>query len=152
MLELAGNSVTELANIAGVKPPSVSDWLNGKTKTLKSAPAIRLAKHFKINILWITEGIGPMYDQVVNLGSQSLESTPQDYLVQHRTINARPTLQGRSRLIVETAFKSKEQERIDKIILLLQTTSTEGLAVVLDTAERMAKQYPLVKKTPVSSQ
>ena len=34
LLGLANNSVTELANIAGVKPPSVSDWLNGKTKTL----------------------------------------------------------------------------------------------------------------------
>lgn len=63
LLGLANNSVTELANIAGVKPPSVSDWLNGKTKTLKSAPAIKMAKHFKLNILWITEGIGPMSDQ-----------------------------------------------------------------------------------------
>lgn len=62
LLELAGNSVTALANIAGVKPPSVSDWLNGKTKSLKSGPAIKIAKHFKLNVLWVTEGIGPMRD------------------------------------------------------------------------------------------
>lgn len=60
LLEKADNSVTALANIAGVKPPSVSDWLNGKTKTLKSASAIRLAKHFGVNVLWLTEGVGPM--------------------------------------------------------------------------------------------
>lgn len=62
VLEMAGNSVTKLANIAGVKPPSVSDWLNGKTKTLKSGPALRVAKHFGINQQWLTEGIGQMRD------------------------------------------------------------------------------------------
>ncbi len=44
MLELVGNSRTELAKIAGVKPPSVSDWLNGKTKSLQIEPATRLAR------------------------------------------------------------------------------------------------------------
>ncbi|MBV5337559.1 MAG: helix-turn-helix transcriptional regulator [Deltaproteobacteria bacterium] len=60
LLEKADNSVTSLAKIAGVKPPSVSDWLNGKTKSLKAASAIRMARHFNINVLWLTEGIGQM--------------------------------------------------------------------------------------------
>jgi SOS-response transcriptional repressor LexA len=58
LLELAGGSVTELAKIAGVKPPSVSDWLNGKTKSLKGAPAARIVKKFNLNPTWVTEGIG----------------------------------------------------------------------------------------------
>lgn len=60
LLEQVGNSPTRMAEIAGVKPPSVSDWVNGKTKNLKTAPALRLAKHFKVNLLWLTEGAGPM--------------------------------------------------------------------------------------------
>lgn len=59
MLGLADNSLTRLADIAGVKPPSVSDWLNGKTKTLKATPALRLARHFGLNPQWVSEGIGP---------------------------------------------------------------------------------------------
>lgn len=60
VLEMADNSITKLANIAGVKPPSVSDWLNGKTKTLKAGPSLRVAKHFGISQQWLTEGVGQM--------------------------------------------------------------------------------------------
>jgi transcriptional regulator with XRE-family HTH domain len=59
LLDLAGGSLKGLAAIAGVKSPSVSDWLNGKTKAMKGTPAARIAKHFDINMLWITDGIGP---------------------------------------------------------------------------------------------
>lgn len=59
LIEEKGCTVSELANAAGVKPPSVSDWLNGKTKTLKSATALRVARFFGVNILWLTEGTGP---------------------------------------------------------------------------------------------
>lgn len=81
LLEEVGNSPTRMAEIAGVKPPSVSDWVNGKTKSLRSAPAIRLAKHFNVNMLWLTEGRGPMRDVLhssdtapaINLSYSSIE-------------------------------------------------------------------------------
>lgn len=63
LLEQVGSSPTRMAEIAGVKPPSVSDWVNGKTKSLKTDHALRIAKHFKVNMLWLTKGIGPMQDQ-----------------------------------------------------------------------------------------
>lgn len=50
----------DLANAAGVKPPSVSGWLNGTTRTLKSATALRAAQFLRVNVLWLTEGAGPM--------------------------------------------------------------------------------------------
>lgn len=53
-----GTTLTELAGIAGVKPPSVSDWLNGKTKALKASPAIKIARHFSLNVTWLTDGVG----------------------------------------------------------------------------------------------
>lgn len=63
IMDESGLGVTEIAAIAGIKPPSVSDWLNGKTKTLKAGPALRLSKHFKVNSLWLTEDTGPMREQ-----------------------------------------------------------------------------------------
>ena len=53
-------SLSELAAAAGVKPPSVTDWTNGKTKKLQAAPAHRAAKFLGVNFLWLTEGKGPM--------------------------------------------------------------------------------------------
>lgn len=64
LLELAGGSITELAMIADVKPPSVSDWLNGKTKSLKSKPAARMAERFNLNVAWVAEGRGEMYRSI----------------------------------------------------------------------------------------
>jgi phage repressor protein C with HTH and peptisase S24 domain len=64
LLALADGSVSKLAAIAGVKPPSVSDWLNGKTQSLKAKPATRMAKHFRLNGSWVSEGVGKMRNSV----------------------------------------------------------------------------------------
>ena len=54
-----GCSLTELANAAGAKPPSVSDWLNGKTQTLKLSTALNAARFLGVEALWLAEGKGP---------------------------------------------------------------------------------------------
>ncbi len=54
-----GCTASELARAAGVKPPSVSDWLSGKTKTLKSNTALRAAAFLGVEPLWLSEGKGP---------------------------------------------------------------------------------------------
>jgi len=81
LLQLAGNSTKELANIAGVKPASVSQWVNGPTKSLAIEPATKLAKKFGLNAMWISKGVGPMKDlsPSSNSNGNSLlpESAPQ---------------------------------------------------------------------------
>ncbi len=62
LLELVGNSTKELARIAGVKPASVSQWVNGPTKSLAIEPATKLANHFGLNAMWISKGTGLMRD------------------------------------------------------------------------------------------
>lgn len=62
LLGLAGNSTKELARIAGVKPPSVSQWISGQTKSIQIEPATRLGKHFGLNPIWISKGTPPMRD------------------------------------------------------------------------------------------
>lgn len=61
LLELAGNSTKELARIAGVKPPSVSQWVSGQTKSIQIEPATRMGKHFGLNPLWISKGVLPKH-------------------------------------------------------------------------------------------
>lgn len=54
-----GISKSDLARAAGVKAPSVSDWFSGKTKEIKSAPALAVAALYGVNVLWLTQGKGP---------------------------------------------------------------------------------------------
>lgn len=75
LLGLVGNSPTELAKIAGVKPPSVSDWLNGKTKSLSIEPATKLARRFGLNPLWVSKGISPMKDLSPSSNTKPSESS-----------------------------------------------------------------------------
>lgn len=48
----------ELADAVGVKPPSVSDWLSGKSKTMEGENLLRAAKHLKVSPVWLATGNG----------------------------------------------------------------------------------------------
>lgn len=62
----------DLARACGVRPPSVSDWINGKTKTLAGTNLIRAAALLNVNAEWLGTGRGPMRlnASVVNTGSE----------------------------------------------------------------------------------
>ncbi len=49
-----------LARACGVKPPSVSDWINGKTKTVEGANLINAAEYLGVRGKWLATGLGPM--------------------------------------------------------------------------------------------
>lgn len=53
----------ELARAVGVKPPSVSDWLSGKSKTMEGPNLIRAAQFLKVNSKWLATGIGKPTDE-----------------------------------------------------------------------------------------
>lgn len=48
----------DLARAVGVKPPSVSDWLSGKSKTMEGENLLRAAKHLGVNPVWLATGKG----------------------------------------------------------------------------------------------
>lgn len=50
----------DVARAAGVKPPSVSDWLSGKSKTMEGENLIYVANYLNVNPLWLANGIGEM--------------------------------------------------------------------------------------------
>lgn len=59
-LDHSGKRPADLARACNVSPPSVSNWLSGETKSLKSATAIRAANFLGVSQLWLTEGRGSM--------------------------------------------------------------------------------------------
>ena len=60
-----GKSVGDLAGIAGVSSSAVTQWKDGPTKSLKTAPAVKLATATGFNAMWIATGIGPEKSGVV---------------------------------------------------------------------------------------
>lgn len=50
----------ELARACGVKQPSVSGWLSGKSKKMEGANLLAAAEFLKINYWWLANGTGPM--------------------------------------------------------------------------------------------
>lgn len=50
----------KLARACGVKPPSVSGWLNGKSKFLRGENLLKAAKALKVDQDWLATGRGEM--------------------------------------------------------------------------------------------
>lgn len=168
-LEAEGGGTSAAANAAGM---SQSQWSNlragaadsktGKPRGMRKETARKIEAAFQKPAGWLDVDHRSAHPS-------AMEASFREYSVQesrpisawsHASISKQqvppprpmPQLQTPQREVVEAPFRSREQERIGEILALLQTTSIEGLAVVLDTAERMAEKYPLTKKTPKSSQ
>lgn len=49
-----------LAKACGVKPPSVTDWCSGRTKTIEAAHLLKAAELLGVRAKWLVHGVGPM--------------------------------------------------------------------------------------------
>jgi phage repressor protein C with HTH and peptisase S24 domain len=58
-LNARGVKPAELARYCGVKPPSVSGWLNGDTRMLGGSNAVKTCEFLKINHDWLFNGTLP---------------------------------------------------------------------------------------------
>lgn len=54
----AGMTAAELARACKISEPSVSNWVNGRTKTLKSSTALKAAAVLGVDVAWLAEGKG----------------------------------------------------------------------------------------------
>ncbi|WP_316150469.1 helix-turn-helix domain-containing protein [Cupriavidus sp. BIC8F] len=50
----------DLARACGIKQPSVSDWLNRRTKQINGANLLAAAEVLNVNPWWLASGAGPM--------------------------------------------------------------------------------------------
>lgn len=55
----------DLARAVGVKPPSVSDWLSGKSKTMEGENLLRASKFLKVNPTWLASGSGDIQETII---------------------------------------------------------------------------------------
>lgn len=58
----SGLTQAELARACGVKPPSVSGWLSGKSKFLRGENLLSAAAALGVRQQWLATGDGPMKD------------------------------------------------------------------------------------------
>lgn len=115
-----------IARHFGMKPPSLSDWVNKGSVAKDKLP--ELWRYF-------SKVAGPEHwgmelgEWPAELSKSGDDSTQRDAGVSKK----RPP--------------TKREQRINEIVALLQKTDIEGLAVVKREAERMIEQYPLAKQT-----
>ena len=57
-IERAKVTKSELARACGVKPASVSDWLSGKSKSMRAPIAQKAAAFLNVSLLWLSTGEG----------------------------------------------------------------------------------------------
>lgn len=50
----------DLARAVGVQPPTVNDWLSGKTQSIRSHYLLRVAKELNVSPDWLASGRGTM--------------------------------------------------------------------------------------------
>lgn len=60
-LDEKGATQADLARAAGVKSPSVSNWLSGETKQLKGTSLVKAAAFLGVHEAWLNEGKGPRH-------------------------------------------------------------------------------------------
>ncbi len=123
----------ELAAACGIKPPSVNDWLSGKTKSLKAHTAQKAASALGVRIAWLTYGTGPMRDQP---GTQddgtALRQAPTPYITK---------LQPKA---------PAEPEEIVEVLALMRNTDDRGRAMALAAVKVALNGYKPAKANHAS--
>ena len=66
-LKQPGKSAAGLARACGIKQPSVSDWLSGRTKKIEGSNLLKAAEYLEVTPLWLAEGKGLMRGTVIDL-------------------------------------------------------------------------------------
>jgi len=87
-------SQADLARTTGVKPPSVSDWFTGNTKSMKIGTAAKAASLYGVNALWLSVGEGQKYPSPTLVATATVQNQPLALAVpaQAATENVSPEL------------------------------------------------------------
>ena len=64
----------ELARAVGVKPPSVSDWLSGKSKKMEGENLLKASKFLGVNADWLASGNGSPKNNKQNIKGDELSN------------------------------------------------------------------------------
>lgn len=134
-------TAAELAKAAGVKEPSVSDWRNKETKSLKAETALKAAAFLGVSPFWLVLGIGPKRPSEI-----------ERFAAKHGAYIAN---QGQAMYKAPVAGailpKGRRQRLAEKIGATLDGINEDGLLVALGRLQTLAEEYPrAAKQTPSS--
>jgi transcriptional regulator with XRE-family HTH domain len=102
----ASVTAADLARACKIKPPSVSDWLSGETKSIRGSNLLAAARLLGVNPEWLDTGQGPRDAPTSAPGhSQSVRLDPEILLDIAETLNDRYALEGGFNLASEAGAR-----------------------------------------------
>lgn len=131
-----------LARYCSAKPPSVSDWMRGETKTLKAQSMILAAEYLGVRARWLLDGSGPM-SQTQGTAATSAPATV-----------AAPQIDVALQVVLDAIAASAERAELEHLLPLLLTGAPEyrkRLADLLSTSPspgHHGTDHGSVKQTP----
>lgn len=142
-----GMTQAQLARACGVKPPSVSGWLNGKAKYLKGQNLLAAAKALNVSQDWLATGEGAMlpYDD----GLTAIPNLPSNEFVQVPILNTRQSVLDdrfeehlyEEKMVFRKAdlMKMKVSARFARVLTVpdgcMEPTLRQGGVVLINTEE-----------------
>lgn len=134
-------TAAELAKAAGVKEPSVSDWRNKETKSLKAETALKAASFLGVSPFWLILGIGPKRPSEIERYAAELAANNANQDLASYKVHPEDSILP----------KSKRQRLSEKIVAALDGINEDGLLVAIGRIQTLADDYPRVAKQTPSS-
>lgn len=97
----------QLAEACGIKPPSVNDWLTGKTKSLEGSNLLAASKLLKVNPTWLADGVGPMRGNASDWPFPDIQKERFDAL----TANQKIEIQGAVRNMIAEFEENHQRQK-----------------------------------------
>lgn len=88
-----------LARACGVKSPSVSDWLSGKTKKMEGYNLLLAAEYLDLNPWWLAAGVGAMNRSGKEIAKPSSKDWPFSVAIE-----------------LYTSMPSEERQRVNDLV------------------------------------
>lgn len=104
-LNYAGLTQSELSSYINVTESTVSQWITGETKTLKSENAAKVARVCQVNLIWLSTGDGPMVGR-----SEPKVELPED-ISELITLYRRADKRGKENIFATASYESKRIAR-----------------------------------------
>lgn len=117
----------DLARLTGAKAPSVGDWFNGNTKSLKGDTAAKVADAYSVSAAWVATGQGPMTQNVLPDGYRAILASDADAVVTTTKV-------GTAKITRPTAMSPETEKRLTRFLAVLYQLDDERRGFALSAA------------------
>lgn len=111
--------MASLARHCKVKPPSVSDWVSGKTKSLEGDNLILVASFFGVTPEWMASGKGQKFADV-NIHTDTKAMSEGGKIIREINLDANPDYPAIRRVNFKLSAGARHQARPERAFLRLR--------------------------------